>query len=432
MVLAERTSGLLQRFLELGAGPSDTDQEKAYKSTHILMSGVTAPVVSLWSILYLVLGLDLAAAIPLVYAGLTLVGLVVVARTKRIELFRASQMAMWLTFPFLLQWSVGGFVNSSGVAIWAVGAPLLASLIGAVPGPWFAGFVGLSVISGLVDSALAASAPPLPQSVMTTLFVLNFLGVAFVIFVSIRYFVRDRERTLHALDLEREKSERLLLNILPEQVATRLKAGEDVIADRIEDVTILFADLVGSTPLSEHLSPDDLVRLLNEIFSPFDDLADELGLEKIKVIGDAYMVVAGLPTPRPDHAHVVADMALAMREELKKHPVDGYGRLQMRYGIHTGTVVAGVIGKRKFSYDLYGDAVNTASRMESQGLPDEIQVSEEVFLELRDRYVLEPRGPVEIKGKGIMNTYLLKGPGGPAWAKDEIRGPASADPHTRS
>jgi guanylate cyclase len=372
------------------------------------MSAVTAAVVLLWSVVYLVLGLGLSAAIPLVYASLTLLGLVVVARTKRIRLFRASQMTMWLTFPFLLQWSVGGFVNGSGVGIWAVGAPLLASLIGAVPGPWFVGFIGLSIVSGLIDSLVAVSAPPIPPGVVTTMFVLNFLGVAFVIFVSLRYFVRERERTLHSLELEQEKSESLLLNILPEEVATRLKAGEAVIADRIEDVTILFADLVGSTPLSERLSPDELVRFLNEIFTPFDDLADRLGLEKIKIIGDAYMVVGGLPTPRPDHAEVVADMALAMREELRKHPLDGFGPLQMRYGIHTGTVVAGVIGKRKFSYDLYGDAVNTASRMESQGIPDEIQVSEEVYLELRDDYVLEPRGPVDIKGKGIMNTYLLK------------------------
>ncbi len=414
MVFFGHISGLLRRFIDLGTSPSDTDQERAYKSTHILMSGVTAPIVSLWSVGYLVLGLGLAAAIPLVYASLTLVGLVVVARTKRIRLFRVSQMTMWLTFPFLLQWSVGGFVNGSGVGMWAVGAPLLASLIGAVPGPWFLGFIGLSIVSGLLDSSLAASAPPIPPGVITALFVLNFLGVAFVIFVSLRYFVSERERTLHALELEQEKSERLLLNILPEEVATRLKAGEAVIADRIEDVTILFADLVGSTPLSERLSPDELVRLLNEIFTPFDDLADRLGLEKIKIIGDAYMVVGGLPTPRPDHAEVVADMALAMREELKKHTVEGFGPLQMRYGIHTGTVVAGVIGKRKFSYDLYGDAVNTAARMESQGIPDEIQVSNEVYLELRDRFALEPRGPVDVKGKGVMNTYLLKGrPGGP-------------------
>jgi adenylate cyclase len=411
VVLNEQASSLAQRFLELGSSPSDTDQERAYKATHVLMSAVTAAVVSLWSIVYLVLGLGLSAAIPLVYAGLTLAGLVVLTRTKQIGLFRASQMAMWLIFPFLLQWSLGGFVNGSAVAMWAVGAPLLASLIGAVPGPWFLGFVGLSAISGFIDSSLAATAPNIPQGVITTLFVLNFLGVAFVIFVSLRYFVRERERAREALETEREKSERLLLNILPEEVATRLKAGEGVIADRIDDVTILFADLVGSTPLSERLSPDELVSLLNEIVTPFDDLADRLGLEKIKIIGDAYMVVGGLPTPRPDHAEAVADMALAMREELKKHTAVGLGPLQMRFGIHTGTVVAGVIGKRKFSYDLYGDAVNVAARMESQGIPDEIQVSEQVYQELRNRYLLEPRGPVDIKGKGVMNTYLLKGAG---------------------
>lgn len=293
--------------------------------------------------------------------------------------------------------------------MWAIGAPLLAALIGAIPGPWFGGFAGLSVLSGFIDSSLSATAPEIPQAVITTLFVLNFLGVAFVIVVSLRYFIRERERTRRALELERERSERLLLNILPERVANRLKAGEGVIADRVDGVTILFADLVGSTPLSERLSPDQLVELLNQIFTPFDDLADELGLEKIKIIGDAYMVVGGLPVPRSDHTEAVADMALAMRKQLRTHPLEGFGTMQMRYGIHTGAVVAGVIGKRKFSYDLYGDTVNTAARMESHGIPDEIQVTEAVFEKLRNRYRLEPRGPIEIKGKGAMNTYLLKG-----------------------
>jgi class 3 adenylate cyclase len=221
------------------------------------------------------------------------------------------------------------------------------------------------------------------------------------------YFKRVADTAESELLVANERSERLLLNVLPEVIADRLKAGEVVIADRAEGVTILFADLVGSTPLAEHLTPDQMVEVLNEIFTPFDDLADDLGLEKIKTIGDAYMVVGGLPTPRPDHVEAIADMALAMRTEMSRHSVEGFGPLQMRYGIHTGSVVAGVIGKRKFSYDLWGDTVNTAARMESHGVPGKIQVTEAVYRRLRDKYRFAVRGPVEIKGKGVMETYFL-------------------------
>jgi guanylate cyclase len=408
-VWTQRISKAIDRFVNLGARPTDTADERAYKATHLFMSGVTALVVPMWSVVYASLGLRLAAAIPLLYTALTSVGLVVVARTRRIELFRASQLTLWLVLPFLLQWSVGGFANSGAVAMWAVGAPLLASLIGAIPRPWLFGFIGLSVVSGLIDGRLAAAAATIPPGLKTTFFIINFIGLVFVIYVSLGFFIRERERTRRALDLEREKSERLLLNILPARVAERLKAGETVIADRVDGVTILFADLVDSTPLSERLTPVQLVEVLDSVFTAFDDLADALGLEKIKTVGDAYMVVGGLPTARPDHAAAVAEMALAMRDELAHHSVDGFGPLQMRYGIDTGTVVAGVIGKRKLSYDLWGDTVNTASRMESHGVPGQIQVTTAVFEQLRERYRFESRGPVEIKGKGTMVTYLLLG-----------------------
>jgi adenylate cyclase len=395
-------------FLDLGAGPLDTPQEKAYKATHILMSSVTAAMGLAWSVMYWVLGVPLAAAIPSTYAVLTAVGLTVISRTKRIAGFRAIQMTMWLALPFFLQWSLGGFANGSAVGVWAVGAPLLASLVGAVRWPWFIGFVGFSVVSGLLDSTLAASPPLIPPGLVTGMFVLNFFGVAYVTYLSLGYFIRERERTHAALEREQEKSEGLLLNILPSEIATRLKAGEEIIADRAEGVTVLFADLVGSTELSERLTPNELVTVLNEIFTPFDDLADRLGLEKIKTLGDAYMVVGGLPLARADHVEAIADMAIAMREELVGHAVPGFGQLKMRFGIHTGPVVAGVIGKRKFSYDLWGDTVNTAARMESHGIPDAIQVTKDVYETLRDRYSFTPRGPVQIRGKGEMTTYLLE------------------------
>ncbi len=222
--------------------------------------------------------------------------------------------------------------------------------------------------------------------------------------------LRDREQAyLKQLQVEQEKSERLLLNILPKVIADRLKSGEHTIADSFGEVTVLFADLVNFTQLCSAISPAKLVERLNEIFLAFDILTELYGLEKIKTIGDAYMLVGGLPTPRPDHARAVAEMALDMFDAIQRLNRKNGDHLQIRVGIHTGPVVAGVIGKNKFNYDLWGDAVNIASRMESHSLPGEIQVSQNTWLHLRDDFIFDPRGPVQVKGKGEMNTYLLKG-----------------------
>ena len=225
-----------------------------------------------------------------------------------------------------------------------------------------------------------------------------------------RKHLRDREREMvEALRVEKERSEQLLLNILPRAIVARLNGGETVIADQLWNVTILFADLVGFTRLSSRLSAADLVRLLNGLFSEFDRLALDLGVEKIKTVGDAYMVAGGLPEPRPDHAHAVADMALAMVETVERMNRDLPAPLQMRIGIHSGDVVAGVIGTHKFVYDIWGDAVNVASRMESHSLPNRIQVSAATRDHLRESFRLEPHGSIDVKGKGLMETYFLLG-----------------------
>jgi len=208
---------------------------------------------------------------------------------------------------------------------------------------------------------------------------------------------------------EQEKSERLLLNILPQPIAERLKNDQGIIADTFAEATVLFADIVDFTRLATHISATDVVSLLNDIFSVFDSLAEKHGLEKIKTIGDAYLVVGGLPTPRPDHAEAIADMALDMQKAVGGKTRDTGGLLQVRIGIHTGPVVAGVIGTRKFIYDLWGDTVNIASRMESFGVPGAIQVTPAAYERLHNLYRLEERGNVQIKGKGEMTTYLLLG-----------------------
>jgi len=224
---------------------------------------------------------------------------------------------------------------------------------------------------------------------------------------NLEHLVAERTSELEA---EKQTSERLLLNVLPSPIADRLKLGEGVIVDRFDQVTVLFADIVGFTALSSRTTPEALVSMLNELFSAFDKLAEEYGLEKIKTIGDAYMVVAGIPQARADHADAMIRMAQAMLDAIAAYARKTGGDLTIRVGLHSGSVVAGVIGTKKFIYDLWGDTVNTASRMESSGVPGRVHVSEATYVHLRDGYDFEPPRTIDIKGKGLMSTYILVGP----------------------
>ena len=209
------------------------------------------------------------------------------------------------------------------------------------------------------------------------------------------------------LQEEKRKSEELLLNILPGAIADRLRDGETTIADEFPEVTVMFADLVNFTKLSEDLGPYELVKLLNDIFAIFDRRLEEFGLEKIKTIGDSYMVVAGVPEPAADHARRVCEFAFAIREDFARFVATRGIGVGMRIGAHSGTAIAGVVGTKKFAYDLWGDVVNVASRMESSGEPGEIHVSEALMVRLKDLYQFEARGSIEIKGKGPMHTFFV-------------------------
>jgi adenylate cyclase len=411
-----RLPGWLRRLAGVGALPSDSEELRVRKAVLVLSSTLMASLATVWVATYAALGLWVSAAIPFAYQLASAASIYTFARTRRYRLFRTSQLWMSLLLPFALQWSLGGFANSSAVCLWAVTSPLGALLfVGARQAtPWFLAFVGLVAVSAAIDPTLAASAPDIPNGVVVAFFALTILGVATTVYALLQYFVRARER-------EQAKSERLLLNVLPEPVAARLKNEDGVIADAFAGVTVVFADIVGFTPLSQRLPAADVVALLDRVFAGWDALAAHHGVEKIKTIGDAYMAAGGIPSPRADHAEAIADFALAMRPEMARC-LEGTGSaLEVRIGIDTGPVVAGVIGRAKFIYDLWGDSVNTASRMESHAEPGTIQVTQRAYEHLRERYDFRPRGMIEVKGKGPMTTYVLLG------RRDEHAGSASRD-----
>lgn len=399
-----RGPGWLRRFAAVGALPSDSEEIRLRKSVLVLSSSLMATLAFVWVGTYAALGLWLSAVIPFAYQLASAASIYAFARERRYRLFRASQLGMSLVLPFALQWSLGGFRTSAAVALWGLTSPVGALLfVGARQAvPWFLAFAALVVVSAAIDSTLAAGAPDIPNGVVVTFFALNVLGVSTTVYVLLQYFVRTRDRAL-------ADSERLLLNVLPAPVASRLKQSERVIADGFEAATVLFADIVGFTGLAERLPPRDVVALLDRVFAGWDGLAARHGVEKIKTIGDAYMVAGGLPSPREDHAEAIADMALEMGAELARCAAESGQALEVRIGIDTGPVVAGVIGRAKFIYDLWGNTVNMASRMESHGLPGAIQVTEHAYERLRHRYELRRRGTIEIKGKEPMTTYLLIG-----------------------
>jgi guanylate cyclase len=271
---------------------------------------------------------------------------------------------------------------------------------------WFLAFIALVVASGFLQPYVGP-ARALPPGTILFFFVANIAAVSSIVFVLTYSFVGQKNELLALLRVEQSKSENLLLNILPKEIADILKAEERTIADHFDGASILFADMVNFTPLTASMAPVEMVELLNEVFSYFDSLVDKYALEKIRTIGDSYMVAAGVPRPRPDHAQALANMALDMREFVGTNEACVRRRLSFRIGINSGPVVAGVIGRKKFIYDLWGDAVNTASRMESHGVAGRIQISAATYALLHDDFVCEPRGAVAVKGKGEMQTWYL-------------------------
>jgi guanylate cyclase len=392
----------------IGRSVDDAQDIRLQKSLLVAGSFMFIAAGALWGIAYIFSQEPLAGMIPLSYAIISLASVIYFSLTRQYRFFRTSQLVLILVLPFLLMLALGGFINSSAVILWSFICPLGALLFAEFrQAPrWLLAYLGLLVLSGFLQF-LGRFTNPLPPNLITAFFVLNIGAVSTIAFVLLHYFVGQKELAYRLLGVEQDRSEGLLLNILPREIADRLKSGEHTIADHYESVSIMFADLVGFTPLTNVLSPNEMVVLLNEIYSQFDSLIEKHGVEKIRTIGDNYMIASGLPRPRPDHAQALARLALEMNAYITSLPPVEDRKLSFRMGINSGAVIAGVIGRKKFAYDVWGDAVNTASRMESQGVPGMIQITEATYDLLKNDFLCESHGPVIVKGKGQMETWFL-------------------------
>jgi guanylate cyclase len=401
---------LTERLALVGADPSDDEDLRARKALLVLISVLILPVSALWGTLYLAFGSPVGV-VPLVYFGILLGAIAVFSRTRDFPwLLRVGQVDILLA-PTLSMIPLGGFLDAGGVGLWGILAPLGALVFSDVRSAarWFAAWVVVFLGSGIAGEIIGPIWEPLPVWFTTTMLALNIAVGGTIVFILLAVFAAQRRDALAALRVEQEKAENLLLNILPRSIAEKLKAQTQPIADQIGAASILFADVVDFTPWSERLQPAEVVGYLDRLFSHFDDLAERYGLEKIKTIGDCYMVAAGVPTPRSDHARAIALMALDMLDAMHSHDDVRDLGLELRVGINSGPVVAGVIGRKRFLYDLWGDAVNTASRMESHGMPGRIQITRETYELLADEFECEARGRIPVKGKGEIEAWYLVG-----------------------
>jgi guanylate cyclase len=399
-----------RRLAGVGADPADDEDLRARKALLVLISVMILPVAALWGGLYLGFGSPVGV-VPLVYFAVLLGAVAVFARNRDFRmLLRVNQVDILLA-PTLSMIPLGGFLGSGGVGLWGILAPLGALVFSEVRSAvrWYVAFVVVFLGSGFLGEMLGAIPPEIPRLFTSTMLALNIAVGGAIVFVLLAVFAQERRDALAALRLEQTKSEGLLLNILPRSIADRLKASTQPIADQLSSASILFADVVDFTPLAERLPAAEVVGILDQLFSHFDLLVERYRLEKIKTIGDSYMAAAGVPTPRPDHARAMALMALDMLETMSSHSDIADLGLELRVGINSGPVVAGVIGRKRFSYDLWGDAVNTASRMESQGTPGRIQITTETRELLGAEFEYERRGSIQVKGKGELETWYLVG-----------------------
>jgi len=391
---------MLARVLEIGSDPADEPDLRIRKRTAVATVFVFMAVAVAIGVTDIALARLVPAALAFIQILAFTTSLLMFRRTRRLGPLVAAMAAIGMAILFLGLIPAGGFAQSSGDLVWILLVPLGAVLFlgGHAAAPAF-GSVVVMVLAAVALDPYMRGAPQPSEEVKLVLSTINLLVPTAVALGLVLFIDGERVRA-------KAESDALLLNVLPRSIAERLKQGERVIADYYDEVTVLFADVVEFTPFAARETPARVVDVLNEIFSRFDTLAERYGLEKIKTIGDAYLVVAGAPEPRQDHAAATLDMALAMHATVGSAEMSAGVPIRLRTGVASGPAVAGVIGHRKFSYDIWGDAVNLASRMESTGVPGSIQLAESTWRLCRDRYPFTPRD-VEVKGIGAMRTYLL-------------------------
>ncbi len=396
---------LVSRVSHIGDLPEDSPDRKLKKTLLLISGGMMSLAGVFWGALYLWLEQPLAAMFPLAYSLIAWASLIFFAKTGQYHSLRLVQLVASLLLPMLMMVALGGFVQSSAVALWSVTAPIGALVFaGRKAGVfWFFAFFLSLIVFGVLGQVITHdTAKQISPLARTVLFVLNIGGASLVVLVLMNYFASGQAAALKLVEVERARVGDLLNRILPPEIATRMTDGQTHIADHLDDVSILFADIVGFTKLSTEMTADELVDVLEGVFSTCDDIATELGLEKIKTIGDAYMVAGGAPSPQPDHARRVADFALELHRQLALRN-DG---LQMRIGIATGPAVGGVIGERKFFYDVWGETVNLAARLEQASLPGRTLVSETTRAALPDGF--ETRASqMSLKGFDAVEAYWL-------------------------
>ena len=398
----------------------ETQAEKLRRSLLIFAAAFMTFAVMLWLAIYWAMGVNFSSNVPLGYQAISVASLVYYMKTRNFVVFRFIQLTLFLFAPFIMQWSMGSSVTSSGVTLWALLSPIGALVVSGWREsiPWFFAYMVLTVVSGVFDYILGSGGSAgIPMNTIGMFFALNFAAMSSILYFLVRYFVIETEKIKTQLDQqhallaeEQKRSERVLFNVLPSSIAERLKSNEGLIADGYADVTVMFADLVNFTQLTEQMSPEQMVGLLNTVFSGFDDLSEKYGLEKIKTIGDAYMVVGGLTRERQDYAADIANMALEMIDYVARHPQLAKRNLGVHVGIATGPVVAGVIGTKRFIYDLWGDTVNIASRLTDDAKSGHILTDKLTYNRLRHEYLFEPPNVLNVKGKGEMTSYRLIGP----------------------
>lgn len=407
--LSKRAAAVLGTVASAGFSVDDDDSRRMEKSALTFTALFTVVVVTPWAVFYYAAGIPAAAAIPTVYVVATVAGLAHLRATRDDRLFRSSQMAMFLVLPPLVHVALGGFANSSGVILFSVVAPVGALSFTRVrrPSLVFAAFVTIVIAMVPIEATLQASAPFVEPWIVTTFFAINIVSVSTIMFFAMATYVRSRNRLADALADERDRSDRILRNVLPDAVADRLVAGEHPIADRYDMVGVLIADIVDFTSLSESMSAEELVHDLNELLGAFDALAEQVGVTKVKTIGDAYLAITGTADGAADLG-ALADFAIGMRGIAATHSIGERTGIDLRIGIDAGPIVAGVIGESRFLWDIYGETVNTASRMESTGLPGTIQMTDRVATLLTGDFETRPRGVIDVKGMGPVHTSFLE------------------------